>query len=221
MSAEHTTATVRNPEQDRTGDAAPDAAKAGEAPRPAEHDGPTGPVAATDPSRADSSGADPTGAALSGAESPGADPSEAAEPPEPAASGPLHGPAAPAPEHRVVLDLDPMTHAELRRAARGRTVDSYLYVIAGRYARWSEMRDWLGRLEACYGPLPAEALERVHRRMLGLSQVRGAGTTLSVAFSDEEFAALEEAADGRPLAPFVRETVIDRLTRADAAVRHP
>ncbi|MDA2805399.1 hypothetical protein [Nocardiopsis suaedae] len=129
---------------------------------------------------------------------------------------PAPGPDAPAPEHRVVLDLDPMTHAELRRAAHGRTVGSYLYVIAGRYARWSEMRDWLGRLEACYGPLPAEALERVHRRMLGLSQVRGAGNTLSVAFSDEEFAALEEAADGRPLAPFVRETVIDRLTRADA-----
>ena len=210
MSADHTTATVRNqeqdPEQDRNGGAAPAVAGAGEAPRPAEQDGPTGSVAS----------AEPSGAVL-----PGAEPSGDADPMEPVGPTPLPGPAAPAPEHRVVLDLDPMTHAELRRAARGRTVDSYLYVIAGRYARWSEMRDWLDRLEACYGPLPAEALERVHRRMLGLSQVRGAGNTLSVAFSDEEFAVLEEAADGRPLAPFVRETVIDRLTRADTAAQRP
>src|SRR5690606_2568638 len=68
--------------------------------------------------------------------------------------------------------------------------------------------------EACYGPLPAEALERLHRRMLGLRPVHGAGTGLSVVFTEEEAAALKDAADGRALAPFVRETVLDRLTAA-------
>ncbi|WP_017623460.1 hypothetical protein [Nocardiopsis chromatogenes] len=207
MSADHATVhkQERNGEQppehdDLDGGAVPVAAGSGEAPHRVGSEGPAG----------------PTGAVASTGPAGASDPSD---PSEPAALASSPGPAAPAPEHRVVLDLDPMTHAELRRAARGRTVESYLYVIAGRYARWSEMRDWLGRLEACYGPLPAEALERVHRRMLGLSQVRGAGNTLSVAFSDEEFAALEEAAEGRPLAPFVRETVIDRLTSTDAAVQ--
>jgi len=119
-----------------------------------------------------------------------------------------------APPRRVVLDLDPMTHAELERAADGRSIESYLYILAGRYARWNEMRDWLMHLEACYGPLPAEALERLHRRMLGLRPVHGAGTGLSVVFTEEEAAALKDAADGRALAPFVRETVLDRLTAA-------
>lgn len=128
-------------------------------------------------------------------------------------ASPAGGPRSAAdPAHRVVLELDPMTHAELERAAAGRTVGSYLYVLAGRYARWNEMRDWLGHLESCYGSVPAEALERVHRRMLGLTPVRGAGRTLSVAFSEEEFAELETAAEGRPLALFVREAVLDRLT---------
>lgn len=206
MSADHATVHKQeqngeqSPEHDLDGGAAPVAAGSGEALHRVESEGPAGPSGPV-------ASAGPAGAS---------DPSDLSESAAPASSP---GPAAPAPEHRVVLDLDPMTHAELRRAARGRTVESYLYIIAGRYARWSEMRDWLGRLEACYGPLPAEALERVHRRMLGLSQVRGAGNTLSVAFSDEEFAALEEAAEGRPLAPFVRETVIDRLTGTDAAVQ--
>ncbi|WP_017592430.1 hypothetical protein [Nocardiopsis potens] len=118
------------------------------------------------------------------------------------------------PPHRIVLDLDPMTRAELERAAGGRSIEAYLYLLAGRCARWTEMRDWLAHLEACYGPIPAEALERLHRKMLGLRPVRGAGSALGVAFTDEELAALKEAADGRALAPFVRETVLDRLTAA-------
>src|SRR5690606_3140022 len=34
-----------------------------------------------------------------------------------------------APPRRVVLDLDPMTHAELERAADGRSIESYLYIL--------------------------------------------------------------------------------------------
>ncbi|MFW5416912.1 hypothetical protein J0910_09850 [Nocardiopsis sp. CNT-189] len=126
-----------------------------------------------------------------------------------------------APPHRVVLDLDPMTRAELERAAGGRSVEAYLYILAGRCARWSEMRDWLIHLEACYGPIPAEALERLHRKMLGLRPAAGSGAALGVAFTGEELAALKEAADGRALAPFVREVVLDRLTAAAQDTAEP
>ncbi|GAB3500288.1 hypothetical protein [Nocardiopsis coralliicola] len=121
----------------------------------------------------------------------------------------------PAETHTVVLELDPATYGELAAAAGDRTVTTYLYGLAGRYARWNEMRDWLVHLEDCYGPLPADALERLHRRMLGLRPVAERSRGLSVAFTEEEFAALDEAADGRTLAAFVRDTVLDRITSGE------
>lgn len=128
----------------------------------------------------------------------------APDPVEPAESG------AP---RRVVLFLDPVTHAELRRAAGHRDVESYLYVLAGRYARWSELREWLSQLEASYGPVPPEALEGLHRQMLGLSRRTADGTRrLTVGLSPEEFAALGAAAGDRPIASYVRELLTDRLT---------
>ncbi|WP_157745512.1 hypothetical protein [Nocardiopsis gilva] len=118
---------------------------------------------------------------------------------------------------RVVLVLDPVTHAELQRAAGHRDVESYLYVLAGRYARWSELRAWLSQLEASYGPVPPEALEGLHRRMLGLSRRSPDGMRrLTVAFSTEEFAALGAAAGERPIASYVRELLTDRLTAPEA-----
>ncbi|MFD0804001.1 hypothetical protein ACFQZU_22165, partial [Streptomonospora algeriensis] len=102
--------------------------------------------------------------------------------------------AAPPLARRVSLALDPVTHEELQRAAGHRDVASYLYVLAGRYARWNELREWLSQLEAAYGPLPPEALERIHRRMLGLPRRRGGGRSVSVSFSDAEFGALSDAA---------------------------
>ncbi|MFC4561309.1 hypothetical protein ACFO4E_05510 [Nocardiopsis mangrovi] len=111
-----------------------------------------------------------------------------------------------------------MTLGELRRAAGRQDLASYLCVLAGRHARWSELRGWLSQLEAAYGPLPPEALERVHRQMLGLPRYgRADSPSLSVVFSAEEFAALTAAAGDRPLAPFVRDLVIDHLTTSGAA----
>ncbi|WP_246422159.1 hypothetical protein [Nocardiopsis mwathae] len=120
---------------------------------------------------------------------------------------------------RVVLVLDPVTHAELQRAAGHRDVESYLYVLAGRYARWSELREWLSQLEASYGPVPPEALEGLHRRMLGLPRRAADGNRrLTVSFSAEEFGALGAAAGERPIAAYVRDLLTDRLTTPQAAV---
>ncbi|MDT0301280.1 hypothetical protein [Streptomonospora wellingtoniae] len=118
---------------------------------------------------------------------------------------------------RVTLALDPVTHEELQRAAGHRDVASYLYVLAGRYARWNELRDWLSQLEAAYGPLPPEALERVHRRMLGLPRRKDSARSVSVGFSDAEFGALSDAADGRPVADYLRELLAGLLCPAQGA----
>ncbi|MFC3999278.1 hypothetical protein ACFOVU_25420 [Nocardiopsis sediminis] len=123
---------------------------------------------------------------------------------------------------RVVLTLDPATLGELRHAAGRQDLASYLCVLAGRHARWSELRGWLSQLEAAYGPLPPEALERVHRHMLGLPKHSRAGSpSLSVVFSAEEFAALATSAGDRPLAPFVRDLVIDHLTASGSTDSGP
>ncbi|GAA4950861.1 hypothetical protein GCM10023224_39090 [Streptomonospora halophila] len=115
---------------------------------------------------------------------------------------------------RVTLALDPVTHDELQRAAGHRDVASYLYVLAGRYARWNELRDWLSQLETAYGPLPPEALERVHRRMLGLPRRKEAARSVSVGFSDAEFRALSDAAGDRPVADYLRELLAGLLCPA-------
>ncbi|WP_067970271.1 hypothetical protein [Nocardiopsis trehalosi] len=128
---------------------------------------------------------------------------------------PTSTPADPA--RVVTLVLDPVTRAELERAAGSKDLASYLHVLAGRHARWNELRAWLEQLEAAYGPLPPEALERVHRQMLGLARrTADDPRTLSVAFTTEEFAALGAAAGDRPLAPFVHDLVVDHLTSARA-----
>ncbi|MBV2365475.1 hypothetical protein ACFPZ0_24115 [Streptomonospora nanhaiensis] len=121
----------------------------------------------------------------------------------------LAPPAVPA--RRVSLALDPLTHAELERAAGHRDVASYLCTLAGRYARWSELREWLTQIEAVYGPLPPEAVERVHRQMLGLPRRGDHPRTVSVAFSDSEFAALSRAAGDRPVAAYLRDLLADLL----------
>ncbi|MUL43161.1 hypothetical protein FZ103_18645 [Streptomonospora sp. PA3] len=115
---------------------------------------------------------------------------------------------------RVSLALDPVTHEELQRAAGHRDVASYLYVLAGRYARWNELREWLAQLEAAYGPLPPEALERIHRQMLGLPRRRGGTRSVSVSFSDAEFGALSDAAGERPVADYLRELLAEHLCPA-------
>ncbi|MDA0564267.1 hypothetical protein LG943_08000 [Streptomonospora sp. S1-112] len=130
-----------------------------------------------------------------------------------------------APARRVSLALDPLTHAELERAAGHRDVASYLYTLAGRYARWSELREWLTQLEAVYGPLPPEAIDRVHRQMLGLPRRADHPRTVSVAFSDSEFAALTTAAGDRPVAAYLRDLLggllADRPHSASTAPTDP
>ncbi|MBB4933331.1 hypothetical protein F4561_004151 [Lipingzhangella halophila] len=122
-------------------------------------------------------------------------------------------PAAAQSAHQVTLALDPMTHAELERAAGHRDVASYLYILAGRYARWSELREWVSQLETAYGALPPEALERLYRQMLGMPPRMSGGTgSLTVTLDAEEFRALAERAGERPLASYVREVLVDLLT---------
>lgn len=140
---------------------------------------------------------------------------ERAEAPEP--HSPYSGDdAATAPPlaRRVSLALDPVTHEELQRAAGHRDVASYLYVLAGRYARWNELREWLSQLEVAYGPLPPEALERIHRRMLGLPRRRDGARSVSVGFSDTEFRALSDAAGERPVADYLRELLAELVCPA-------
>ncbi|WP_046471813.1 hypothetical protein [Allosalinactinospora lopnorensis] len=128
-------------------------------------------------------------------------------------------PTRPTAAHRITLALDPMTHAELERAAGHRDVESYLYVLAGRYARWSELREWMAELETVYGALPPEALERLHRQMLGLPRRAAGGTSsLTVTLDAEEFAALANAAGERPLASYVREVLADHLNMRHRSV---
>ncbi|GAB3450488.1 hypothetical protein GCM10027570_25800 [Streptomonospora sediminis] len=132
--------------------------------------------------------------------------------PDPAAPAPA--PAAAPVARRVSLALDPVTHEELQRAAGHRDVASYLYVLAGRYARWNELREWLSQLEAAYGPLPPEALERIHRQMLGLPRRRDGARSVSVGFSEAEFRALSEAAGERPVADYLRELLAELVCPA-------
>ncbi|QBI55418.1 hypothetical protein [Streptomonospora litoralis] len=154
---------------------------------------------ATDPSVIAPSAAPEASEAAAGTPCCGADPRTAAAPPA---------------ARRVSLALDPVTHEELQRAAGHRDVASYLYVLAGRYARWNELREWLSQLETAYGPLPPEALERIHRRMLGLPRRRDGVRSVSVTFSDAEFAALSAAAGDRPVAAHLRELLADQLCPA-------
>ncbi|PSL00847.1 hypothetical protein CLV63_101325 [Murinocardiopsis flavida] len=127
-------------------------------------------------------------------------------------------PAQPLPRREVTLVLDPDTHAELLRAADGADLAAHLRSLAGRYARWCELRDWLVQLETAYGPLPPEALERMHRQMLGLARrASSAPATLTLGFDPEEFAALGAAARCRPLADYAREVLIEHLTAAPGA----
>ncbi|MFC7328839.1 hypothetical protein [Marinactinospora rubrisoli] len=122
-------------------------------------------------------------------------------------------PAADGRRHDVVLSLDPRTHAELQRAAGGQGVQCYLRVLAGRHARWLETREWLFQLEAAYGKLPPEALESLHRRMLGLGRTPPDGArSLTITLDAEEAAALAERAGDQPLAPYARHVLIDHLT---------
>ncbi|GAA4907891.1 hypothetical protein GCM10023405_31810 [Streptomonospora salina] len=141
--------------------------------------------------------------------------SESVDAPAPGSTGSGDdGPAAPPPARRVSLALDPVTHEELQRAAGHRDVASYLYVLAGRYARWNELREWLVQLETAYGPLPPEALERVHRRMLGLPRRKDGARSVSIGFSDAEFRALSDAAGERPVADYLRELLADLVRPA-------
>ncbi len=132
--------------------------------------------------------------------------------PSPSSSVPGQ-PAAAHPVRHVTLALDPMTHAELEDAAGHRDIESYLYVLAGRFARWNELRQWLSQLEVAYGSLPPEALERLYRQVLGLSPraAEGAGA-LTVTFDPDEFRALAEHAGDQPLAAYVREVLVDLVT---------
>ncbi|RCV54647.1 hypothetical protein [Marinitenerispora sediminis] len=126
---------------------------------------------------------------------------------------PSSAPAADGRRHDVVLSLDPLTHAELRRAAGGQSVQCYLRVLAGRHARWLETREWLLQLEAAYGKMPPEALEALHRRMLGLPRAVPEGArSLTITLDAEEAAALAERAGEQPLAPYARDVLIDHLT---------
>ncbi|RNL80764.1 hypothetical protein [Halostreptopolyspora alba] len=125
-------------------------------------------------------------------------------------------PTAAQPARHVTLALDPMTHDELERAAGHRDVASYLCVLAGRYARWNELREWMSQLETAYGALPPEALERLYRRMLGLPPRTPEGTgSLTVTLDAEEFRALAERAGERPLASYAREVLLDLVTSAE------
>src|SRR5690625_3000154 len=106
-----------------------------------------------------------------------------------------------------------MTRAELERAAGHRDVEPYLYVLAGRYTQWSELREWMSQLETAYGALPPEALERLYRQMLGLPQRASDGSgALTVTLDADDFRAPAERAGARPLATYVREILVDLVT---------
>lgn len=133
-------------------------------------------------------------------------------------TAPLTEHADPAPRHTLTLVFDPATFAELERAAGGEDVCSHLRSLSSRYARWNELREWLVQLETAYGPLPPEALERMHRQMLGLPRRAGGGSrSLTIALDPEEFAALDTMSGPRPLAPYAREVLVDHLTSTPEA----
>lgn len=127
-------------------------------------------------------------------------------------------PVGPLPRREVTIVLDPDTHAELLRAADGGDIAAHVRSLAGRYARWSELRDWLVQLETAYGPLPPEALERMYRQMLGLTRrAPTALSTLTLSFDAEEFAALGAVAQQRPLADYAHDVLIEHLITVPGA----
>ncbi|GAA3725115.1 hypothetical protein [Salinactinospora qingdaonensis] len=112
------------------------------------------------------------------------------------------------PQHHITLALDPAIHADLRQAAGAQGIEAYLRMLLLRHSRWSDTRTWLAELEATYGRLPAEALEGIYRKALGMPRRPADGKrSVTLVFDAAEFAALSTLAGERPVAPYAHEVL--------------